>query len=72
MIGDAITVGAPAVIGLTLVRIALLVRPPVGDKLKHPSKVPGLPMAGPASAAAAHAAIMRRRARPWWKLWART
>jgi hypothetical protein len=68
MIGDAIAVGAPALIVLTLVRISLLVRAPVGDKLKHPSKVPGLPMAGPASAAAAHAAIMRRRARPWWKL----
>ncbi len=70
MIGDAITVGAPALIVLTLVRIALLVRPPAGIKLPHPSKI-GLPSGGLASPAAVHAALGGgpRARRRWWKFW---
>ena len=52
-----------------IVRVMVTVWPPPGVKLPHPSKVPGLPMAGPASPAAAHAAIMRRPARRSWKFW---
>jgi hypothetical protein len=69
MIGDAITVGAPALIVLTLVRIALLVRRPPGLKLPHPSKI-GLPSGGLASPAAVHAALgggRRPAKRRWWK-----
>jgi hypothetical protein len=41
-------------------RVWLIVRPPLGGELPHPSKVAGMPMAGPASPAAAHAAINRK------------
>ena len=44
-----------------LVRVALLLRPVPGPKLPNPAKVPGLPIAGPASPAAAHAALGGRR-----------
>jgi hypothetical protein len=50
-------------------RCFLALRPIPQAKLPHPSKVPGMPIAGPASAAAAHAAIMRGAARPWWQFW---
>jgi hypothetical protein len=44
-----------------IVRVALIVWPPPGAKLPHPSKVAGMPMAGPASQASAHAALSRQR-----------
>jgi hypothetical protein len=49
-----------------LLRIALTVRPVPGGKLPDPSTVAGMPMAGPASQQAAHAALSRQRsaARP--------
>jgi hypothetical protein len=43
-----------------ILRIALIVRRPTEAKLPHPSEVDGMPMAGPASPAAAHAAINRK------------
>jgi hypothetical protein len=70
LMADALVIGAPALIVLCIVRIALLLRPPPGVKLPHPSKVPGVPMAGPATPTAAHAVLTRRSAtRPWWKFW---
>lgn len=54
----ALTLGA-AVAGI--VRMALMVWPPPGAKLPDPSTVPGMPMAGPASQKAAHAAINRKK-----------
>jgi hypothetical protein len=47
-------------------RVALIVWPPAGAKLPDPSTVAGMPMAGPASQQAAHAALSRQRsaARP--------
>ena len=44
-----------------LVRLVLTVWPPPGAKLPDPSKVAGMPMAGPASQKAAHAAINRKK-----------
>jgi hypothetical protein len=44
-----------------VVRVVLIVRPPSEGKLPHPSKVPFLPNAGPASIPAAHAAINRKK-----------
>jgi hypothetical protein len=44
-----------------VLRVVLIVRPPPGAKLPHPSKIAGMPMAGPASMAAAHAAINRKK-----------
>jgi hypothetical protein len=44
-----------------VVRIALIVWPPPAAKLPDPSTVPGMPMAGPASQQAAHAAINRKK-----------
>jgi hypothetical protein len=64
----AVEVIAPATLVLVVVRIALLIRPPPGVKLPHPSKI-GLPSGGMATPAAAHAALTRRSARPWWKFW---
>jgi hypothetical protein len=71
VISSIVEVVAPAFAVLVVVRIALLVRPAPGATLPHPSKIPGLPMSGPASPAAAHAAINRgrSRSRPWWKFW---
>jgi hypothetical protein len=43
-----------------LLRVALIVWPRAA-RLPDPSTVPGLPMAGPASPAAAHAAINRKK-----------
>jgi hypothetical protein len=43
-------------------RTILMFRSPPGGALPHPSKVPGLPMAGPASTTAAHAALSRQSA----------
>ncbi len=50
--------GAFVVAGV--LRVALIVWPVRGNGLPDPSKVAGMPMAGPASQAAAHAAILRR------------
>jgi len=44
-----------------VLRIVLIVWPLPGAQLPHPSKVVGMPMAGPASKAAAHAAINRKK-----------
>jgi hypothetical protein len=43
-----------------ILRVALIVRPLPGAHLPHPSKVPDVPKAGPASIAAAHAAMSRK------------
>ena len=53
------------------VRFAVAMKPMPNKSLPHPSKVPLMPMAGPASMQAAHAALTRGRgaARPWWKFW---
>jgi hypothetical protein len=58
----------PAALALCVVRFLLIVKPPSGAALPHPSKI-GLPSGGLASPAAAHAALTRRSARPWWKFW---
>lgn len=58
---------APAALALCVVRF-LLVQPPSPKPLPHPSKI-GLPSGGLASPAAAHAALTRQPARPWWKFW---
>jgi len=52
---------ALATVVAAVLRFALIVRPPAAAKLPHPSKVAGMPMAGPASLAAAHAAINRTK-----------
>jgi hypothetical protein len=44
-----------------VLRVVLIVRPVPGAQLPHPSKIPGMPMAGPASLAAAHLAINRKK-----------
>ena len=61
---------AYAGIAACLLRIWLLLRPVPGATLPHPSKIPGMPMAGPASLRAAHAALGRRGrgARPKFKV----
>lgn len=50
-----------AVIAAAGLSVALIVRQPPDSRLKDPSLVPGMPMAGPASMQAAHAAITRKR-----------
>jgi hypothetical protein len=55
-----VELAAFAVFAAAVVRFALISRPPSPATLPHPSKVPGMPMAGPASRAAAHAAINRK------------
>ncbi len=45
-----------------IVRVSLIVRPLPNARLPHPSKVAGMPMAGPASIRAAHAALSRKGA----------
>ena len=47
-----------------ILRIALLMRPTPGAKLPPPSKVPGMPIAGPASLSAAHSALSRSGSAP--------
>jgi hypothetical protein len=47
-----------------LVNLVLRMLPMPAVKLPHPSTVPGLPMAGPASQQAAHAALSRRSQAP--------
>jgi hypothetical protein len=51
----------PAALALCVVRFLLAASTPGGAKLPDPSKVPGMPMAGPASIASAHAALSRQR-----------
>ena len=53
------------------VRLAVAMKRMPNKSLPHPSKVPLMPMAGPASMQAAHAALTRGRIapRPWWKFW---
>ena len=50
-----------AVIAAVGLSVVLMLRRPVGGQLPDPSKVAGMPMAGPASPAAAHAAILREK-----------
>ena len=50
-----------ATVAAAALRFALIVRPPPPATLPHPSKVAGMPMAGPASLAAAHVAINRTK-----------
>jgi hypothetical protein len=52
---------AAAALAACVLRLALIVRPLPGARLPHPSKVAGMPMAGPALQKAAHAAINRRK-----------
>jgi hypothetical protein len=52
---------AAALFVACMLRVALIVRPPPNSKLPHPSKIAGLPMAGPALQKAAHAAIIRKK-----------
>jgi hypothetical protein len=61
---------ACAGIAACALRVWLLLRPVPGATLPHPSKIPGMPMAGPASLRAAHAALGRRGrgARPKFKV----
>ena len=44
-----------------VIRLALIVRPLAGARLPDPSKVAGMPMAGPALKDAAHRAILRKK-----------
>jgi hypothetical protein len=53
---------AAAFLFACIVRVALIVRPLPNARLPHPSKVAGMPMAGPASVRAAHAALSRKGA----------
>jgi hypothetical protein len=57
---------ACAVVVACALRVWLLLRPVPGVKLPHPSTIPGMPMAGPASVGAAHTALGRggQSARP--------
>ena len=50
-----------AVIAASGLSVVLIVRRPPDSRLKDPSMVPLMPMAGPASPAAAHAAINRKK-----------
>jgi hypothetical protein len=61
---------AYAGIAACVLRVWLLLRPVPGATLPHPSKIPGMPMAGPASTGSAHAALGRRGrgARPKFKV----
>jgi hypothetical protein len=52
---------ALAIAVAAVLRVVLTVRQPSDAKLPHPSKVAGMPMAGPASIPAAHAAINRKK-----------
>lgn len=55
-----------AVLAASGLRVVLIVWPLGGARLPDPSTVAGMPMAGPASQQAAHAALSRQRsaARP--------
>jgi hypothetical protein len=48
-----------AAIAACALRVVLMMWPVPGPKLPNPAKVPGMPIAGPASARAAHAAMNR-------------
>jgi hypothetical protein len=50
-----------AVIAAVGLSVFLMLRRPAGGQLPDPSQVPGMPMAGPASSQAAHAAILREK-----------
>jgi hypothetical protein len=52
---------ALAVLAGCCIRVALIIWPPRGAKLPDPATVPGMPMAGPASQQAAHAALTGKR-----------
>jgi hypothetical protein len=47
----------------SVLRILLMLWPTPGAKLPNPAKIPGMPMSGPASPAAVHAALGGRRRR---------
>lgn len=52
-----------------VVRVVLMLWPVPGPKLPNPAKIPGMPIAGPASASAAHAAMSQSgTARPKFKV----
>lgn len=57
---ELVAVIAPAALALFAVRFVLLVWPSGRAKAPPPETVPGMPMAGPASVKAAHAALSRR------------
>jgi hypothetical protein len=57
---ELLTVCAPALAVLSIVRIVLKLLPPPGMKPDDPAKL-GHPMAGPASLKAAHFALSRQR-----------
>jgi hypothetical protein len=50
-----------AVIAAVGLSVVLILRQPSGARLPDPSQVAGMPMAGPATPAAAHAAINRKK-----------
>jgi hypothetical protein len=50
-----------AVIAAAGLSVVLMLRRPAGGQLPEPGTVPGMPMAGPATPAAAHAAILREK-----------
>lgn len=52
---------AGAGLAACVLRLVLIVRPIPGAKLPDPSKVAGMPMAGPALQNAAHNAINRKK-----------
>jgi hypothetical protein len=60
-----------ATVAASGVRLAVAMKRMPNNSLPHPSKVQGMPMAGPSSMQAAHAALTRGRIapRPWWKFW---
>jgi hypothetical protein len=58
---ETVTAVTLAVLAAGVLRVALTIWPPPAAKLPHPSKVAGMPMAGPATQKAAHAAINRKK-----------
>lgn len=61
ILGEAIAVSSAAGMFACVLRTVLIVRPVGRVKLPDPSEVPGLPNVGPASPAAAHAALTGAR-----------
>lgn len=66
MLGPAVSLVHPVMVAgciaagvASVLRVVLMLQPVPGPKLPPPSKVPGMPIAGSASASAAHAAINR-------------
>ena len=61
MVAELFAAGLAGCVVGCMVRLAVTVRPLAGAKLPHPSKVAGMPMAGPALKKAAHRAINRKK-----------